>query len=308
MNNRDYHLRKARRTKAEVDWSMYKRLRNRVNCLIDKAKQSYNKNLLTENANDPKRFWKAIKSIFPTKGGDGSSTSQTMNLEDGITTDTTKIANGFGFFFSNIATKLKRSLNILGNHIWQKVVSHDLQAVSTSLRFHFKQVNTGTILKEPRNLERSKSPGLDDIPPSLLKDAASCLAEPLTYLINMSLCTGQVPNEWKQAKVLPPFKSGNTTELDNYRPISMLPVLSKVLERVVHMQFIDYLESNRLLYKYQFGFRRQHSTNLTVTFFTDSVRRAMVNGQLTRSVFIDLGKAFNMVDHSCRKTENDRCS
>ena len=98
-----------------------------------------------------------------------------MNLEDGITTDTVKIANGFGFFFSNIATEPKRSLNVLDNHIWQKVVSHDLQAVSTSLRFHFKHVNTGTVLKELRNLKRSKSPGLDDIPPSLLKDAASCL-------------------------------------------------------------------------------------------------------------------------------------
>ena len=108
MNNRDDHLRKARRTKAEVDWLTHKRLRNRVNRLIDKAKQSYNKNLLTENTNDPKCFWKAIKSIFPTKGGDGSSTSQAMNLEDGITTGTTKIANGFGFYFSNIATKLKR--------------------------------------------------------------------------------------------------------------------------------------------------------------------------------------------------------
>ena len=104
-----------------------------------------------------------------------------MNLEDGITTDTTKTADGFGFFFSNIATELKKSLNILGNHISQKVVSHDLQAVSTSLRFHFKHVNTGTVLKELRNLIMSKSPGFDNIPPSLLKDAASCLAEPLTY-------------------------------------------------------------------------------------------------------------------------------
>ena len=222
-----------------------------------------------------------------------------MNLEDSIATDTTKIANGFGFFFSNIATKLKESLNILGNHIWQKVVSHDLQAVNTSLRFHFKQVNTGTVLKELRNLKRSKSPGLDDIPPSLLKDAAICLAEPLTYLTNMSLRTGHAPNEWKQAKVLPLFKSGNATELDNYRPISILPVLSKVLERVVHTQFIDYLESNRLLYKYQFGFRRQHSTNLAVTFFIDSVRRAMDNGQFTGSVFINLRKAFDMVDSKC---------
>ena len=125
------------------------------------------------------------------------------------------------------------------------VVSHDLQAESTTLRFHFKQVNTGTVLKELRNLKRSKSSGLDDIPLSLLKDATSCLAEPLTYLINMSLRTGQIPNEWKQAKVLPLFKSGNATELDNYRPISIFPVLSKVLERVVHTQFIYYLESKQ---------------------------------------------------------------
>ena len=115
----------------------------------------------------------------------------------------------------------------------------------------------------------------------------------------MSLRIGQVPNEWKQTKVLPLFKSGNATELDNYRPISILPVLSKVLERVVHTQFIDYLESNRLFYKYQFGFRRQHSTNLAVTFFTDSVHRTMDNGQLIGSVYIDLRKAFDTVDHSC---------
>ena len=87
------------------------------------------------------------------------------------------------------------------------------------------------------------------------------------------------------------FKSGSTTELDNYRLISILPVLSTVLERVVHMQFIDYFESNRLLYKYQFGFRRQHSTNLAVMFFSDSVCR--------RSVFIDVRKAFDKVDYSC---------
>ena len=129
--------------------------------------------------------------------------------------------------------------------------------------------------------------------------------EPLTYLINMSLRTGQVPNEWKQAKVLPLFKSGNATELDNYRPISILPILSKVLERVAHMQFIDYLESSRLLYKYHFGFRRQHSTNLALTFFTDSIHRATDNGQFTGYVFIDLRKSFDTVGQPfIRKTEN----
>ena len=84
----------------------------------------------------------------------------------------------------------------------------------------------------------------------MIKDAASILAAPLTFLINLSLQTGSVPSAWKTAKVIPVFKNGNRTDTDNYRPISALPVMSKILERVVHKQLMDHLERNSLLFKH----------------------------------------------------------
>ena len=85
--------------------------------------------------------------------------------------------------------------------------------------------------------------------------------------------------------------------MDNYRPISLLPTISKVLERVVHTQLYDFLAREKLLSPYQCGFRKGHSTDLAVLSFTDSIRRSMDQGLLTGAVFIDLRKAFDTVDH-----------
>ena len=89
----------------------------------------------------------------------------------------------------------------------------------------------------------------------MLKDAATIIAKPLAYMINLSLQSGSVPIEWKAAKVIPLFKSGFMVELYNYRSISILPVLSKILERIVYKQLLSHLESNGLMSSFQFGFR-----------------------------------------------------
>ena len=93
------------------------------------------------------------------------------------------------------------------------------------------------------------------------------------------------------------FKNGKANDMDNYRPISVLPTISKVLERVVHTQLYDFLAKEKLLSPYQCGFRKGHSTELAVLSFTDSIRRSMDQGLLTGAVFIDLRKAFDTVDH-----------
>ena len=85
--------------------------------------------------------------------------------------------------------------------------------------------------------------------------------------------------------------------MDNYRSISVLPVLSKVLEKVVHKQIYEYLETNKLLSPNQFGFQRSHSTQHAVTYFSDYVRKHMDDGEYTGAVFVDLKKAFDTVDH-----------
>ena len=114
--------------------------------------------------------------------------------------------------------------------------------------------------------------------------------------------------EWKAAKIKPLFKSCSMVELDNYRPISILPVLSKILERIVYKQLLSHLENNGLLSSFQFGFRSKRSTELAVTYFTDIIRKEVDNGNILGAVFIDLSKAFDTVSTrtfliSCRLME-----
>ena len=154
------------------------------------------------------------------------------------------------------------------------------------------------MLRHLLNQNSTKAPGHDILPPKMLKDAALALAEPLTYIINRSLRDSTVPGKSKITKVLPLFKSGPKTLMDNYRPISILPAISKILERVVYDQLSGYLERNDLITSSQFGFRRRYNTELAVTLFTDRIRLAMDQGKLTGAVFIDLQKAFDTVEHS----------
>ena len=134
--------------------------------------------------------------------------------------------------------------------------------------------------------------GSDCISLRLLKDAAEVISKPLTQIINASLSQGIVPHEWKHARVTPLFKKGVSTDLDNYRPISVLPVVSKLQERAVHHQLYSFCNEHKLLSPFQCGFRSNHSTEFAAVAFSDYVRRGMDQGLLTGAVFIDLRKAF----------------
>ena len=147
-------------------------------------------------------------------------------------------------------------------------------------------------------LKSTKATGLDDVPPSLIKDASQYTAAPLAYIINLSLSSGIYPAQWKNAKIVPVYKSGSVSELDNYRPISILPAISKIAERLVHDQLAKFLEDSSLLSRTQFGFRSKYSTSLAVTYFTDTIRKEMDSGKLTGAVFIDFRKAFDTVVHA----------
>lgn len=113
--------------------------------------------------------------------------------------------------------------------------------------FKFEFITQDSTSTELKKLKCNKSSGLDNIPPRLLKDSATIIAKPLTKIINASLMTEVVPDVWKRAKVTPVFKKGKRSEMDNYRPISVLPVASKILERAVHRQLYQFLTENKIL-------------------------------------------------------------
>ena len=134
-------------------------------------------------------------------------------------------------------------------------------------RFGFKPVDEREIYNHLIHLKSSKAPGYDNIPPKLLIDAASVLARPLTFIMNLSMKESIFPKSLKIAKVLPLFKSGDRSSFGNYRPISILPCISKIAERVIYNQLSSYLEFNDLITSSQFGFRKRYNTELAVTLY-----------------------------------------
>ena len=113
----------------------------------------------------------------------------------------------------------------------------------------------------------------------------------------MSIESSTVPKTLKTAKISPIFKPGNTKIPENYRPVSVLPVLSKILEKAVNSKLLSYLEKNKLLTELQFGFRKQRSTKMAATYLRDQIRREMSNGNMVGAVYLDLSKAFDTMGH-----------
>ena len=147
-------------------------------------------------------------------------------------------------------------------------------------------------------MKPKSSSGHDDLSSIQLKFISNDIIAILTRIINQSLFTGIVPNSLKIAKISPIYKKGDRHITDNYRPISLLPVISKVLEKVVFLQVYDYFVENKLLYDSQYGFRKLHSTEYAALEFTDKIITNLDEGKLPLAIFLDLSKAFDTIDHS----------
>ena len=288
MNRRDKIHRRAKKHNKPEDWQLYKELRNHVNNQMKRNKTSYHHNLLQENKLNPTKFWNVIKNLFPVKS---SMTTCFLNTDS----DNQSRANVFCSYFTNIVKTLKEKAIPLINFTWKQT---SFIPIRTVRRFNFRYVSKIFVEKQIKKFPRKKETGVDDLPTTLLKDCASLISQPICHIINLSITTGIVPRIWKTAKITPVFKSGDPDKPENYQPISVLPALSKLLERAVHSQLIEYLENNELLSKVQFGYRSKRSTSSAATIFVDDIRREMDKGKLTGAVFLDLTKAFDTISHT----------
>jgi retron-type reverse transcriptase len=149
-----------------------------------------------------------------------------------------------------------------------------------------------------KNLEANESIGLDAIPAKILKLAAHIIAPSLTYIFNLSLQSGVYVNDSKRARVTPIFKSENKSKCENYRPISILSIVSKVFEKEVLRQVYTYVNESNLLAKYQSGFRPQHSTISALIKIRDEILNNMDEGKINCIVFLDIRKAFDSINHN----------
>ena len=161
-----------------------------------------------------------------------------------------------------------------------------------------KPITENIVSKLLKNIDISKAVGIDNLPGRFLKDGAVILAKPVTEICNLSIKSIIFPDPCKLAKLKSIFKKGSRMDPSNYRPISLLPLISKIFEKIVHDQMIDYLAQYNILYKYKSGFRTKHSTDLRLSYLNDKILKGFGNGLFTGMILIDLQKAFDTIDHN----------
>ena len=144
-----------------------------------------------------------------------------------------------------------------------------------------------------RDLPNKKSYGYDKINNCLLKELRPVITHPLTIVFNKSLAEGVFPNSMKHADTVPLFKSKNKTDCNNYRPISLLITMSKLLEKVMYNRTLQFLDKHQLLYISQYGFRKKHSCSDAIMELTSEILKNKENNLYTACVFLDLSKAFD---------------
>ena len=142
-----------------------------------------------------------------------------------------------------------------------------------------------------------KAPGVDGILMQLIKGSFQFISQPLMRIINLSLQSGIFPDRLKTAKVVPIYKADDPELFKNYRPILILSNFSKIFERVMYNRLTEFIERFEILYCYQFGFRKNYSTNFALTHLTNKIATAIDQNKITAGVFVDLSKAFDSLSH-----------
>ena len=166
------------------------------------------------------------------------------------------------------------------------------------LSLTFQLVNEDAISKIFDNIPHKNSTGVDDISTFLIKSVKFDLLKAVTTTVNQSLTTSIFPDNLKLAIVIPLFKKGDPTSINNYRPIYLLPALSKIFKRVIYNQINNYFPLNNLYYEGQYGFRSKHSTELAALDIIDTITSRMEKGNIPITIYLDLSKAFDTLNHT----------
>ena len=241
---------------------------------------------------DIKKTWSLINNIL-NRSNKPSLSDHFFDDRGNRISDSNSIANSFNNFFSKIGQSLSDKIPRTDKHF-----SEYISRFHSNEKFTFREATDIEVLKAINKLKNKKSTGFDNFSTKLIKSIKSTIVPIITKIFNQSVNCERFPSKLKIAKVVPVFKKGDPTLFENFRPISLLPTISKIFEQLLHNQICLYLESNQLLSQNQFGYRKGHSTDLACATITEQVVKKLDRGINTVAIFMDLSKAFDTIDHT----------
>lgn len=261
--------------------------------LCRKAKQEFYVTRIRNFKENAQKTWQTIREVLGSFK-DKSEIPEFFIENGDIIKGDLNIAEGFNKFFSSIGSKLSSEIPVR-NGSFKAYLKNEVEE-----NFVFKQITSESLLEISKTLKPKKSSGVDNLSSNQLKFILPQIADPLSHIFNLSLQTGYIPIELKTARVVPIFKAESMHSFNSYRPISLLPSLSKLLEKLVASQMIKFLNKHNILYSLQFGFRKGHNTTQPVVHFLDKIYNALnkAEPEFTIGIFLDLKKAFDTADHT----------
>ena len=266
------------------------KIKDKLSRSLKAAKRLYYWNKIEETKSNIKRTWRLLNEILNKKSWKHNlpSVFQSGNQE---LSDPAQIADQFCKYFTNIGPSLPNNLPVS-----QKSYRSFLSGNFVNSLF-FEEISEQEVINLCTLLRSGTATGFDNIPMSLIKETIISISSPLTHIFNLSITSGMVPIELKIARVVPLFKAGDKSIFSNYRPISVLPSFSKILEKLLYNRLIDYLSKYKILSDNQFGFRKHYSTEYALALLYDKISSAIDSNAVTVGIFIDLSKAFDTVNH-----------
>ena len=275
----------------------YKSYKNRSVNLLKAAKSRYYLILFNNFKTNTRKLWHALNKL--TGKSSRQSKLDSIIVNNNVIRKPIEISETFNNFFANISTDLEKQLP----NIDSDPIDYLKDRNPTSMQIPYASIcDVSSIIKSLKN----KKCRIDDFSPGILKKICHLIVTPITMLFNQSIQQGKFPQKLKHAKVIPLYKKGAKTDVNNYRPISLLSIFSKIFEKVMKKKLIKFIDSNKILTATQYGFQKGISTEDALTQFSKNIYRQIDKSNSVLSIFIDFSKAFDSVPHNIllRKLEH----
>lgn len=276
----------------------YKHYKNVLLNEIRLAKKQYYSDLFESNKNNSKTQWKLIKELTGEKLKNTSPIVLKSNDNRVISTPN-EVANVLNDFFCTVADDLREGIILDSSSIDKEFDAYKNIFTSNSVNesIFFYPTCKEEIMLIIKSLRNNKAPGYDNITPIIIKEIAESIVNVLVHIFNLSMSSGIFPEKLKKAVVIPLFKKNDKTNPSNYRPIALLSIFSKILEKIVKVRLVNFLNKHNFFSNNQYGFRSRLNTSSALIDFMSQVYTTINNGKISAGIFVDVMKAFDTVDH-----------
>ena len=241
-----------------------------------------------KNLKNIRNTWKGIKSLI-SNSECGLFIPQTIYSNGTTSSEPNDIANSFNSYFCTVTKEIQSSIR------YSFKCFQDYLNCNFDMSFFISPTDSTEVSDIISNLTTDKSEGPNGIPTKILHLLKNDISHIFADLFNKSFSTGVFPSALKIAKILPIHKKGSKLECNNYRPISILSNLDKMLEKLMHKRIYSFLETNNIIYNLQFGFRKNYSTNLALLSLTENINQQVDNGKFGCGIFKDFRRRLRLL-------------